>query len=113
MVPAAGLLALGNLLIARLFLVLLVAWVAYMDSRRLSLATLAAALAVLLPPMALWKETPGDWIPWVVALGCAWLTAYALASQQRTLIALRAAQANLVRQATAEEAGGSRARSTT
>jgi len=101
--PVAALLVRGNLLIAPLFLLLLVGWTAYVDSRRASLLTLAAAFVVLVPPAAALKETPGDWIPWVVALGMVWTSSYALASQQRLLVALRAAQSDLAHQAAAEE----------
>jgi signal transduction histidine kinase len=101
--PVAGLLVRGNLLIAPLFLVLLVGWSAYVDRRRTSLLTLAVALVILVPPAAALKETPGDWIPWVMALGLVWTSCHALASQQRLLVALRAAQADLTNQAAAEE----------
>lgn len=101
--PLLVLLLRGNLLIAPLFSVLLVGWSAYVDNRRFSLLTFALMLAAVVPPMAVQKETPGDWITWVLGLGVAWVTARTLAAQQRLLAELRAAQADLARQAAAEE----------
>jgi signal transduction histidine kinase len=101
--PVFWLLFLGYVLVAPIFALLLGGWLAYTGTAAESRAALVLALVALLPPMLIYKEQPADWITWLLGAGISWTTARALANQQRLLAELRAAQADLARQAAAEE----------
>jgi Histidine kinase len=99
--------------VAPLFLLLLVAWVGYTRTRRDGAILLGCCLAYF------WLATPTPavdgtvrlvgWYSWPIALLWAsslipvWLAVRGLVAQQRLLIALRAAQAELGRQAASDE----------
>ncbi|CAA9546181.1 MAG: hypothetical protein AVDCRST_MAG88-423 [uncultured Thermomicrobiales bacterium] len=103
LVPAAGLVYLGRDSFTPLFLILLVVWLAYTGNRRAGVSVLALALASFLLPLFTYATDPEEWVPWCCGIAFGWLAASALVAQQRTLAELRAAQADLARQAAAEE----------
>jgi signal transduction histidine kinase len=82
---------------------LLMWWVGYLGTRRESLLALGLAFVSIFPPLIARHGGYEDWVPWTFGLVASWSTASALAAQQRTLAALRVAQADLARQAAAEE----------
>ena len=85
--------------VAPLFLLLLVLWVSYTGSRRESVVTLGLALISLAP---FWNRLDVS-VPWTVGVVAFWFAAQAMIAQQRTLVELRAAQADLAVQAAAAE----------
>jgi signal transduction histidine kinase len=85
--------------VAPLFLLLLVLWVSYTGSRRESIVTLGLALISLAP---FWDRLDVS-VPWTVGVVAFWFAAQAMIAQRRTLVELRAAQANLAAQAAAAE----------
>ena len=93
--PIAYLVSTRQAAAAPLFLLMAVAWATYTGRRAESLLGGALALAVLLPA---WAE-PDTWVPWSVGLLFSGLGAYAIATQQRLLLELRVAQADLGRRA--------------
>ena len=103
LLPSAYLIYVGRDTFSPLFLILLVSWLAYVGSRRESLLALVLTLVSLQPPLLARGNNYEDWVPWTFGIVFAWSSAYALAAQQRLLAELRAAQADLARQAAAEE----------
>jgi signal transduction histidine kinase len=101
--PTSLLLYVGRDTFAPLFLMLLMSWVGYVGTRRERLLALGLAFASIFPPLIARHGGYEDWVPWTFGLAASWSTASALAVQQRTLAALRVAQADLARQAAAEE----------
>ena len=101
--PTSLLLYVGRDTFAPLFLMLLMSWVGYVGTRRESLLALGLAFVSIFPPLIARHGGYEDWVPWTFGLVASWSTASALAAQQRALAALRAAQADLARQAAAEE----------
>src|ERR1700704_5640968 len=85
--------------VAPLFLLLLVLWVSYTGSRRESIVTLGLAVLSLAP---FWDRLDVS-VPWTVGVVAFWFAAQALIAQRRTLVELRAAQADLASQAAAAE----------
>ena len=85
--------------VAPLFLLLLVLWVSYTGSRRESIVTLGLALISLAP---FWDRLDVS-VPWTVGIVAFWFAAQAMIAQSRTLVELRAAQADLAVQAAAAE----------
>lgn len=85
--------------IAPILLMPLVAWVAYTDDRRTGLLAALAAEITLLP----YVLEPGTFWPWTTGIVFTWAAGRALARQERLLLELRAAQADLRRQVAAEE----------
>jgi signal transduction histidine kinase len=85
--------------VAPLFLLLLVLWVSYTGSRRESFVTLGLALLSLAP---FWDRLDVT-VPWTVGIVAFWFAAQAMIAQSRTLVELRAAQADLAVQAAAAE----------
>ena len=99
----AALLALCDWPVAPVFLLMVVTWVTYVGTRRESICTLGLAVAALFPLPLIHHDALADWLPWALGMGYSWVSAHALATQQRLLIALRTAQADLARQSAAEE----------
>jgi signal transduction histidine kinase len=85
--------------VAPLFLLLLVLWVSYTGSRRESIVTLGLALISLAP---FWDRLDVS-VPWTIGVAAFWFAAQAMIAQSRTLVELRAAQADLAFQAAAAE----------
>ncbi len=95
--PTSLLLYAGRDTFAPLFLMLLMSWVGYVGTRRERLLALGLAFVSIFPPLIARHGGYEDWVPWTFGLAASWSTASALAAQQRTLAALRAAQADLER----------------
>ena len=87
--------------ISILFLALAVAWVAQTGSHRQSLVTLAVTLAATLSYLL--NVDPEGWLSFSAGLVLTWVAVRGLVSQQRLLAELRAAQADLAREAQAAE----------
>ena len=101
--PTAWFVFVGRNAAAPMLLVMLVGWLTYTGTRRQAgLALAAAALAIALPlPWAAGEAL--DWLGWGFGIASAWLSMSAVATQQRLLAQLRAAQADLGRHAADEE----------
>ncbi|HEV2124068.1 MAG TPA: histidine kinase [Chloroflexota bacterium] len=110
-VPVSIHVTLGGDLFNPLFLLLLAAWMAFTETGWYRGASLAIALLALVPGVLLTNhQEPLVWLPWALGIVLAWLFAYALAvqqrllaTQQRLLTDLRAAQVTLAEQAAADE----------
>jgi signal transduction histidine kinase len=107
-VPTCGLLLYGRDTIAPLMPMVVIAWVAYAGTRREGILTLILALMVLLLPFLIGRNVPDrgvyrNLLAWTIAALVSWASGYILASQRRLMHELRAAQADLARQAAAEE----------
>jgi signal transduction histidine kinase len=89
--------------IAPLLPALTVAWVTFVGTRHESVATLVLALIGIMPRFLFVDEDYDNWLVWSLAVLISWSSSYAIATQQRLLAQLRAAQAEIVRQSAAEE----------
>jgi signal transduction histidine kinase len=85
--------------VAPLFLLLLVMWVSYRGSRRESVVALGLSLLSLAP----FRAQLDVIVPWTVGILAFWFAAQAMIAQRRTLVALRAAHADLAAQAATAE----------
>jgi signal transduction histidine kinase len=106
--PAFVLLLYGRDTIAPLLPMLVVGWVAYVGARRQGALAVALTLVAFLLPFLLGRNVPnrGEYrnlLGWSIATLFSWGSGYGIASQQRLVRQLRAAQADLARQAAAEE----------
>ncbi|HJZ47498.1 MAG TPA: histidine kinase [Roseiflexaceae bacterium] len=108
--PASVLIYAGRTAVAPLLPMLVVIWVTYVGSRRQSVLTLILALGSILPPFVTGHAEGKNLAPWTIGLVTLWAAGAALARQQRLLdehqrllADLRAAQADLARQAAADE----------
>jgi signal transduction histidine kinase len=82
--------------------------VAYAGARREGLLAVVIALLAILPPFLLGRNVPDrgvyrNLLAWTIGVLISWASGYTLARQQRLVAELRAAQADLARQAAAEE----------
>lgn len=82
---------------------LVVWWMTYTGSRRVGLIALGGALLSILPPFVTARGSLDNFLSWSISLLLVWASVYAFVLQRRTLAELRAAQADLARQAAAEE----------
>lgn len=89
--------------IAPLLPALAVAWVTFVGTRRESVLAFALALAGIMPRFLFVDEDYNNWLVWSLAVLISWSSSYAIATQQRLLAELRAAQAEIARQSAAEE----------
>jgi signal transduction histidine kinase len=85
--------------LAPLFLFLLVVWISYTGNRRDSIVAVGMSLLALVP---FWAQFDIS-VPWTIGIVSMWFATQALIAQRRTLGELRAAQADLARQAAAAE----------
>ena len=109
--PIGWLIVTNNGGVGGLLLLLMVAWVVYTGSLR------AGMLAVVLSSLSVLGyvhfDSPDRWLPWVVGMGATGVMIRLAVGQQRLVEQLRAAQADLARQAVADERRRIAARSTT
>lgn len=89
--------------VAPLLLLLAVGWAAYTGTHPQRLLALALTLVSIAMPFLSTYADYDNWIVWSIAAVALWATGSALASQQRLIRELRTAQADLSRQAAAEE----------
>lgn len=106
--PALVLLLYGRDTIAPMLPMLVVGWVAYVGTRRQSALVVRLALIAIVLPFVLGRNVPDrgayrNLLAWSFATLVSWGSAYAIANQRRLVRELRAAQADLARQAAAEE----------
>jgi signal transduction histidine kinase len=106
--PAFLLLFTGRDTIAPMLPMLVVGWVAYTGARREGVIVVILALGAILLPFVLGRNVPDrgayrNLLAWSLATLASWGSAYAIANQRRLVRELRAAQADLARQAAAEE----------
>ena len=101
--PVAWFVYVGRNASAPMFLILLVGWVALTGTRWEAMLALAAALLAVLLPLPWAAGEYLDWLGWLFGITFAWLSTLALATQQRLLSELRAAQADLARRSAAQE----------
>jgi signal transduction histidine kinase len=100
-VPVAWLIYTDNASVAPLFLLLMVAWTtATGDVRDCALAVAISVFAVL---GYVRFDTPDRWLPWIAGIAATGLMMRLLVVQQTLVRQLRAAQADLARQAVANE----------
>jgi signal transduction histidine kinase len=99
--PVAWLIVTDNAAVAPLFLLLMVAWTVTTGSARDAL--IAVALATLAVLGYVRFDTPDRWLPWIAGVAATGLMMRLLIVQQRLVRELRAAQADLARQAVANE----------
>jgi signal transduction histidine kinase len=106
--PAFVLLLYGRDTIAPMLPMLVVGWVAYVGTRREGALAVALALIAVALPFLLGRNVPDrgayrNLLAWTFAVLFSWGGGYGIASQQRLVRQLRAAQADLALQAAAEE----------
>jgi signal transduction histidine kinase len=99
--PVAWLIVTDNAAVAPLFLLLMVAWTVTTGSARD--AVIAVALATVAALGYLRFDTPDRWLPWIAGVAATGLMMRLFVVQQRLVRELRAAQADLARQAVANE----------
>jgi signal transduction histidine kinase len=101
--PVSGLLYGGRDTLAPLLPMLVGLWLAYTAPRRQAFLGLLLPILSIAPPFLVGRGEVDNAISWSIGCAFCWLLGVVLASQRRTLLALRAAQADLARQAVAEE----------
>jgi signal transduction histidine kinase len=100
-IPIANLIVTDNASVAPLFLLLMVGWVVYTGSLRDGVvATVASCVAIL---GYLRFDTPDRWLPWILGISATGLMMRMVVMQQSLVQQLRLAQADLARQAAADE----------
>jgi signal transduction histidine kinase len=93
----------GRDTIVPMLAMIVVWWVTYTGDRRAGVLTAACALVSILPPFVTGRGSLDNFFSWSISLVLIWLSVYSVVMLQRTLAALRVAQADLARQAAAEE----------
>jgi signal transduction histidine kinase len=101
--PASGLLYGGRDTLAPLLCMLVGWWIAYTGTRREAIVGLALVLVSIAPTFVAGRGEYDNWLTWSLGGIFCWISGLVLALQRRTLATLRAAQADLARQAAAEE----------
>jgi signal transduction histidine kinase len=91
----------GNASVAPLLLLLMVGWVVYTGRQRDGLLAAGLASAAVLGYVG--HDAPDRWLPWLFGIVALWLSTRLMVVQQRLVAQLRAAQADLARQAVAAE----------
>src|SRR5262245_4589498 len=99
--PVGWLIFTNNGSVAGLLLLIMVGWSAYTGTFHDGL--LAAALAVVAVLGYVHFDTPDRWLPWIGGIVATWLMMRLVVAQQRLVQQLRAAQADLERNAIAAE----------
>jgi signal transduction histidine kinase len=99
--PVGWLIFSDNGSVASLFLLFMVGWIAF--TGRGHDGQLAAALAVVAVLGYVRYDTPDRWLPWIAGIAATWLMIRMFVVQQGLLQQLRAAQADLERNAVAAE----------
>jgi signal transduction histidine kinase len=99
--PVGWLIFTGNASVACLFLLLMVGWIAF--TGRGNDGKLAAALAVVAVLGYVHYDPPDRWLPWIAGIGATWLMSRMFVVQHGLVQQLRAAQADLQRNAAAAE----------
>src|ERR1051326_225251 len=99
--PVGWLIFTDNGSIAALFLLVMVGWTVYTGS--LSAGLLAAGLAIVAVLGYVHFDAPDRWLPWIAGITAAWLMMRLFVVQQALVQQLRAAQAEVERNAVATE----------
>jgi signal transduction histidine kinase len=99
--PVAWLIFTDNAAVAPLFLLLMVAWAVTTGTTRDGV--IAVALATLAALGYMRYDTPDRWLPWIAGVAATGLMMHLFIVQQKLVRQLRAAQADLARQAVANE----------
>jgi signal transduction histidine kinase len=100
-IPVGWLIFTGNASVAPLFLLALVGWIVFTGSLRE--AVFATAIAIVAVIGYVHYDTPDRWLPWIAGIAATGLFMRMLVAQRELVAELRAAQADLARQAVANE----------
>lgn len=100
-VPVGWLIVTDNASVAPLFLLVMIGWTVYTGTVRDAIFAVAVSILAVLGYVRF--DTPDRWLPWIAGISATGLMMRLLVVQQRLVGELRAAQADLARQAVANE----------